>query len=187
MPSPTKMPTVPEQLSNARQAAGLSLQQVVEATKLKAEQIQALEEGRYTVFPAPVYIRGSIRTYARLLKMDVPKLMQQLDGEFAKSRELSDPPPLTPPAAGVLDWLMLQLSKLDWRILAGLAAVLLVLGGAWALTRPGSSSKKADPLSNLGPGLYTPKPTVRAGATLPLTPTTNTTDGKLPKVMGTGR
>lgn len=187
MPSPSKMPTVPEQLLNARQAAGLSLQQVVEATKLKAEQIQALEEGRYTTFPAPVYIRGSIRTYARLLKMDVPKLMQQLDGEFSKSRELSDPPPLTPPATGIIDWLMLQLSKLDWRILAGLAGILIVVGGVWILTRPGSPNKKADPLSNLGPGLYAPKPTVRSGTTLPLTPSTNAADSKLPRVMGTGR
>ncbi len=182
------MPTVPEQLASARQAAGLSMQQVIEATKLKAEQIQALEEGRYTVFPAPIYIRGSMRTYAKLLKMDVPKLMAQLDLEFSKNKELSDPPPLTPPAAGIIDWIMLQLSKLDWKILGGIAVVLILLLGAWVFTRPSApTSKKSDPLSNLGSGLYIPKPSPKPGSTIPLTPTTNAPEGRLPRVVGPSR
>lgn len=160
------MPTVSEQLLAARTAANLSLQQVVDATKLKADQIVALEEGNYSVFPAPVYIRGSIRTYAKLLKMDVPKLMSQLDEEFSTSKELSGPPPLTPPANGFVDWLMLQLSRLDWRIIAGLGAVVVVLIVAWSLVRPSNRVKKADPLSKLGARPLCP-PAVQPGRTDP--------------------
>ncbi|HAM73335.1 MAG TPA: hypothetical protein DCM86_17010 [Verrucomicrobiales bacterium] len=151
------MPTVAEQLRAAREAMSLTPQQVAEITKLKVEQVTALEDGDYASFPAPVYIRGSIRTYAKLLKLDVPKLIAQLDTEFADSAELSGPPPLTPPAGGVLDWMMLQLSRLDWRIVAGLGALVVVLIIAWSLLRPATHPRKADPLSTLGPGLYTPR------------------------------
>ena len=151
------MPTVAEQLRAAREAAKLSLHQVAEATKLKVEQVEALETATYECFPAPVYIRGSIRTYGKLLHLDVPKLIAQLDTEFASSKELSGPPPLTPPAGGALDWMMLQLSRLDWRIVAGIGAVIVVLLVAWSLLAPSSRARKPDPLSNLGPGLYTPR------------------------------
>lgn len=161
------MPTVSEQLRNARQAANLTLNQVAETTKLKAEQVDALERGDYSSFPAPVYIRGSIRTYCKLLKLDTAKVMAQLDEEFSDTKELSDPPPLTPPANGFVDWVMLQFSKLDWRIVVGLGALVLVLIIVWSLVRPASKVKKPDPLSNLGPGLYAPRQNNR-GETLPL-------------------
>lgn len=161
------MPTVAQQLQSAREAAQLSYQQVADATKLKAEQVEALERADYASFPAPVYIRGSIRTYAKLLKLDVPQIMAQLDEEFSTVKDLRAPPPLTPPANGFLDWVMLQFSKLDWRILAGLGAVVLMLIIAWSLLRPSSAARKQDPLSNLGPGLYTPRQNAR-GETLPL-------------------
>ncbi len=166
------MPTVPEQLLAAREASNITLQQVVDVTKLKTDQIRALEAGNYSIFPAPVYIRGSIRTYAKLLKLDVPTLMKQLDEEFSTSKELSGPPPLTPPASGAVDWLMLQLSRLDWRIIAGLGVVVVVLIVAWSLVRPSSRVKKADPLSHLGPGLYAPRQST-AGELLPLQGHTN--------------
>ena len=161
------MPTVADQLRTAREAALLSPQQVAEITKLKTDQIECLERADYSSFPAPIYIRGSVRTYAKLLKLDVPKVMAQLDAEFANTKELSDPPPLTPRASGVVDWLMLQFSKLDWRIIAGLGTLLLVLIIVWSFVRPVSNAKRADPLSNLGPGLYSPRQTSR-GDLLPL-------------------
>lgn len=148
------MPTVAEQLRAARLARNWTLQQVAEMTKLKADQVDALETANYSVFPAPVYIRGSIRTYAGFLRLDVPKLMSQLDEEFSTSRELSDPPPLTPKADGMIDWITLQLSKLDWRILAGLGALLVVLIVSWSLLHPAKAPRKQDPLSTLGSGTY---------------------------------
>ena len=176
------MPTVPETLRAAREKAALTIQQVAESTKLKTDQLRALEQGDYSVFPAPIYIRGSIRTYAKLLKLDVPSLMAQLEVEFAGSRELSDPPPLTPRGGGILDWLMLQFSKLDWRVVAGLGLVVIVLMVAWSFIRPAPTARKADPLSHLGPGLYTPKSSTQSGHVLPLA--TNVTESALPRVLG---
>jgi cytoskeletal protein RodZ len=162
------MPTVSEQLRTARESKNLTLKQVAEFTKLKSDQVEALETGNYASFPAPVYIRGSIRTYAKLLKLDVPQLMTQLDEEFAHSRELSDPPPLTPQSHGIVDWITLQFSKLDWRIAAGLAMVLVGLVVAWSMLRPAPRTQKADPLSSLGSGVHKPRSIPGRGEFLPL-------------------
>src|SRR5712664_3601126 len=64
------MSTVAEQLHLAREAKSLTVHQVAEVTKIRSDHIRALEEGNFDVFSAPVYIRGFIRTYATLLKLD---------------------------------------------------------------------------------------------------------------------
>ena len=66
------MPTVAEQLRAAREAQGLTVYQVADATKIKTDHVRALDEGNFDVFSAPVFIRGFVRTYATLLHLEVP-------------------------------------------------------------------------------------------------------------------
>src|SRR5450432_143792 len=89
------MPTVAEQLRAAREAKKLSVQQVADATKIRTDHIRALEEGNFGAFSAPVYIRGSVKNYATLLKLKVPQLMLVLDDELKATEKFSEPPPLT--------------------------------------------------------------------------------------------
>jgi len=104
-----------------------------------------------------VYVRGFLRTYATVLKMEVPRLMADLDAELRHNSKLREPPPLTNPAGGWVDFLMLQLSRLNWRIaVAALAVAGLLLGGYVAL-RVRQQARAADPLAGLGVGLYQPK------------------------------
>src|SRR5436190_2722742 len=105
------MPTVAEKLREAREAKKITLQQVAEITKMRTDHICALEEGNFNVFSAPVYIRGFIRTYATLLKLDVPATMAALDAELGRTERFREPPPLTDQPKTVLDFVMLQLSK----------------------------------------------------------------------------
>lgn len=160
------MPTVAEQLRAAREQKGLSIQAVVDATQLKSDHVYALEEGRYTVFAAPVYVRGFLRTYASLLKLDGAALIKQLEGELAAVEKFRDTSS-APRKKGILDWIMLRLAMVNWRI----ALPILILGALLGITvliyRVVRSRQTADPLSGLGPGLYKPvKPGV--GETLPL-------------------
>ena len=69
------MPTVSEQLRLAREQQHLDVYQVAEVTKIKTDHIRALESGTFDVFPAPVYIRGFVRTYAGMLKLDVRRVL----------------------------------------------------------------------------------------------------------------
>ena len=82
--------TVSEQLRQAREAKHLSIAQVAEITKLRTDHVRALEEGKYEVFSAPVYVRGFVRTYSNLLKLDVPQVMAALDGELGGLKKFAD-------------------------------------------------------------------------------------------------
>ena len=161
------MPTVAEQLRAAREAKNLSVNEVAEITKIRTDHIRALEEGNFDVFVAPVYIRGFARTYATLLKLDVPQVIKSLDAELHQTEKFAEPPPLTDDDKGALDFLTLQLSKVNLRqgliILAVLAAVVVLFGSIWLWRK----QRAADPLKNLPPAKYTP-PAKNSGETLPL-------------------
>src|SRR5436309_5240934 len=104
------MPTVSEQLRQARETQKLTVHQVAEVTKIRTDHLRALEEGNYDVFSAPVYIKGFVRSYATLVKLDVPPLMAALEAELSQTARHSEPPPLSDNPRGVLDFIMLQLS-----------------------------------------------------------------------------
>ena len=89
------MSTVAEQLRAAREARNLTIQQVAESTKMRTDHVRALEEGNFNVFSAPIYIRGSVKNYAMLIKLDVPQIMAALNAELGRTEKFSEPPPLT--------------------------------------------------------------------------------------------
>jgi cytoskeletal protein RodZ len=158
------MSTVAERLRQAREAKNLTVEQVVEITKIRTDHLRALEEGNYGVFSAPVYIRGFVRTYATLLKLDVPQIMAALDAELAQTTKFAEPPPLAQRSDGTLDFLMLQLSRVDWRKgLLGLGAVVLLV----VVVSSYLSWRRHDPLKSLKPALYQSTQSV-SGETLPL-------------------
>ncbi len=161
------MATVAEQLREARAARNLTVQQVADITKLRTDHVRALEEGNFDVFTAPVYIRGFVRTYSTLLKLDVREVMATLDRELGQTQKFDEPPPLSDSPRGVVDSVMLQLSKIDWRRAAiGLGAFALVLAAISAVLA-WRHHQKTDPLAGLPPGLYQPTQHV-SGETLPI-------------------
>ena len=160
------MPTVAEQLRTAREARKLTVHEIAETTKIRTDHIRALESGDYDVFTAPVYIRGFVRTYSTLLKLDVPQVMAALEGELGQTEKFSEPPPLSSEPRGAVDFVMLQLSRVNWQkglvviIIAGLMLVLLIVIWAWRKHR------STDPLSDLPPAVY--QSPQQSGDTLPL-------------------
>ncbi len=75
-------------LEQARKEQGLSLQEVEQATKIRARYLKELEEGNFGVLPA-VYVRGSLKTYADHLHLDGEALTQELKHQQAS---LDEPP-----------------------------------------------------------------------------------------------
>jgi len=164
------MSTVAEQLRSAREAKKLTVYQVAEVTKIRTDHIRALEEGNFNAFSAPVYIKGFVRTYAGLLKLDTPQLLATLDEELGKTEKFREPPPLSEQTGGVLNFITLQLSKLNRRTaraialgVVGLLIILLIIS-LWR------HHQTADPLANLGPGTYQ---SGQSGETAPLPPATS--------------
>ena len=163
------MSTVAEQLRAAREAQNLTVHQLADITKIRTDHIRALEDGNFGVFPAPVYIRGFVRTCATLLKLNVPEAMAMLDAELSRTEEFREPPALAPASRGPLDSLMLQLSKVNWRTGLTALGVVVLLAAIVAGCSVWRRHKAADPLAGLKPGLYEPTQAV-SGEVLPLPP-----------------
>ena len=64
-----------ELLRERREARGFSLQSVSSTTKIREHILAALESGAYECLPAPVFVRGFLRTLARQLGLDAEELL----------------------------------------------------------------------------------------------------------------
>lgn len=63
-------------LAEARAALKLSAADVARQLKLSVAQVEALENGQFDSLPGPVFVRGFIRNYARLVKLDADELLR---------------------------------------------------------------------------------------------------------------
>ncbi|HKW80842.1 MAG TPA: RodZ domain-containing protein [Casimicrobiaceae bacterium] len=79
------------QLRAAREAAGLSIDQVAQQLKLAARQVKALEDEDFGVLPGRTFTRGFLRNYARLLGLDADLLVAHLP-DATRSPALDSPP-----------------------------------------------------------------------------------------------
>lgn len=66
-------------LGEARRRQGLSVADVARQLKLAPPQVEALESNRFDRLPGHVFVRGFIRNYARLLKLDPAPLLESAD------------------------------------------------------------------------------------------------------------
>jgi cytoskeleton protein RodZ len=159
------MSTVAEQLRTAREAKQLTVEQVADATKIRTDHVRALEAGKFNVFSATIYIRGSVKNYAKLLKLDEAPLLAALDAELKGTEKFSEPPPLVEARKNLLDTVLLLLAKLNWKVgFAGLIAIAVVVALGLALLA-WRHHQKTDPLKNLPPAVYQP---ANSSDTLPL-------------------
>jgi cytoskeleton protein RodZ len=120
-------PTIGERLRSAREAQGLSLDDVAARTRIPMRHLQQIERGDYAGLPAPTYSAGFIKTYARLVGLDGQALSDAYRAEiggipsFAHQTLPYEPadPRRTPPAGLALLMLVvavvLGLGYLYWR------------------------------------------------------------------------
>lgn len=84
--------SVGDQLRAAREAAKISLDEVAQALKFSPRQIEALEADDYAALPGVTIVRGFVRSYARLLKLDTDNLLYQLDAAMPNAPAEVRPP-----------------------------------------------------------------------------------------------
>lgn len=71
-----------ETLQREREAKGLTIKAVMEATKISRVILLALESGDRSALPHPVYTKGFVKSYARLLGLDPDELSMVVDREY---------------------------------------------------------------------------------------------------------
>ncbi|MDP9297772.1 MAG: helix-turn-helix domain-containing protein [Actinomycetota bacterium] len=79
-------------LRKAREFRGLTIEETARGTKLRADQLRALEEEDFDALPGDVYVRASLRTYAAYLGVD-PDEIAGAYGRQADEPSAPAPPP----------------------------------------------------------------------------------------------
>ena len=85
------MPDLGKTLSQARVARGLTLEDCERDTRISKRYIDALEREDWKVFPAPVYSRAFLRTYASYLGLNPAELMRLFQAQTEEPAHLGRP------------------------------------------------------------------------------------------------
>ena len=70
-----------EQLVRAREERGLTLEDAERDTRISRRYLQALEEERFDIIPAPVYARGFLRSYTQYLGLETARILARFPEE----------------------------------------------------------------------------------------------------------
>ena len=84
------MDSVGEYLKEAREAQGMSLDQVASLTRIQLQFLQALEDEDFVKLPEHVFTKGFVRTYARSLGIDEDEALRRFSetaGSFYEKDE----------------------------------------------------------------------------------------------------
>ena len=106
-------------LHEARRAANLSLIDVAAQLHLDTSTIESLERDDYARLPAPAFVRGYLRAYARLLSMAPEPVVAAYD-----SRGFEPPPLVADISSGSQS--QAESSDLPWRLMTYLVAAAVV-------------------------------------------------------------
>lgn len=158
------------QLQQARQDKGFSQEQAAGQLHVPVHVIAALEQGQWAKLGAPVFIRGQLRSYARLLGIDAEPLMEPVAVEHLA------PVALVSHASNV--GLRRYADGLGRRLAyAGLALVVLVPMGLLvrAYLQPERAVASLDELPAVVQAAALPLPMAADAAQLPAGPLASTT------------
>jgi cytoskeleton protein RodZ len=125
-------------LKEARERLGLSVADAADQTKLAPRQIEALEADDYAHLPEMAFVRGFVRSYAKILHLDPQPLLALLPQAIASgaaqvtrsSVEVPFPNAHSP-----------RVQNLIWLGAALLLSVLVVVFAVWHYTSPLSEAE----------------------------------------------
>ena len=89
-------------LRAAREASGMTIDAVAQQLKLAPRQVRAIEDGDYMRLPGRTFVRGFIRNYARLVRLDVESVLSALSAGPATQNLESPALHATAPTMGEL-------------------------------------------------------------------------------------
>lgn len=75
-----------EILKAAREQKGLSLNEVALSLKISSKVLKAIEEGDESQLPAKTFLRGFVKSYATLLRLDADKILESFYEEMGSTR-----------------------------------------------------------------------------------------------------
>lgn len=145
-------------LRAGREAAGLSVAAVAQQLKLAPRQIEAIEDGDFTRLPGRTFVRGFVRNYARLLRLDADLVLAALpESASVPSLETPSLAPSPRPIGELPADTPARPNPASWAIPIALIAIVAV-AVVYEYTRPQAESPKpvalelpAAPVTPAGP------------------------------------
>ncbi len=123
-------------LRAGREAAGLSVSAVAQQLKLAPRQVAALEDGDFSKLPGRTFVRGFMRNYARLLRLDSDAVLAALpEGAAAPSSEHPSLAPTPRPMGELPAEVHTKPNAARWAIPLALVAIVTV-AAVYEITRP---------------------------------------------------
>lgn len=121
-------PSPGARLRTAREARGLSIEDVAERMRLNAALVLAMEQNRLALLGAPVFARGHLRNYAALVGVPEPEIMAACDADEVPEPSFLPALDLRPRARSGARW--------AWPVVAVLFAIAAVAAFWWWAIRP---------------------------------------------------
>jgi cytoskeleton protein RodZ len=165
--------SIGERLKRAREARGMSLDDVANQTRIPMRHLQHIEMEDWDALPAPTYAIGFSRNYANIVGLDGPAIASELRDMIGGPRRRAPPPEYYEPA---------DPARVPPRSIVIAALILAVLlGGGYVIWRSlgGAGEETTIPLSEPATGAApeqnqaaaAPAPETFAGQSVTLTAT----------------
>lgn len=141
-------------LRTARERLKLDVENVAQQLKMSAFQVTALEQDNHAALPAPTFVRGFIRNYARLLQMDPAPLLEAYkqmlpDSQAKNSISLKlESIPITSNA------------QKSFRLYLLASFFLIIIGGGWWQYMEWSEKKAKPNITKAPVPVSSPKPVI---------------------------
>lgn len=109
-------------LRSQREHRDVSLREIADETRISIRYLQALEEDRFDILPAPVFARGFLREYARFVGLDADEVVTFYMSAIGKAEteERAEQPVVTKVAASPWSSVIL--------LIAAIVALLVLVG-----------------------------------------------------------
>ena len=157
------VPTVGERLRAAREAKGISLEDVAAQTRIPLRHLESIEAAEWDKLPAPTYTVGFAKSYAGEVDLDRAEIGQQLREEMGGQRFANTPAEVfepADPARTMPKWLVIG---------TVLGVILLVVVMSWLNRR---SLDQPETAATNGPAASAPAPAGQAPPTAAPAPVT---------------
>jgi cytoskeletal protein RodZ len=130
------MPTLGEYFKQEREKRGISLKDIEKQTKISAQTLKFLEEGRFDVLPPKTFLKGFLRVIAKEYGMDERELVRLLERALGPNNREEEPRPSLEKNARIKRFIVLGI---------GILLLLLLIAGGLALcsTEQKENSKTA--------------------------------------------
>ncbi len=150
-PAPDGPATAGALLRAAREAAGLTVDAVAQQLKLAPRQVKAIEDSDFTLLPGRTFVRGFVRNYARLVRLDPEPVLSALP--VAAAAPTLESPALQPTAPSIGELPTAENGKPSWTRWAIPVTLVAIIGATVAYeqmrtptdTRPGAAREMQPP------------------------------------------